>query len=850
MAQQYRAEFAVRLEAYGDRPALVDEAGRELSYAALAACADDFANSLGPDKQLILLEAKNDIRTFEVLLGGLRCGHPLILTSPERHKSEEIAQSYGVSVRVGPEGVERLADKAPDLHPDLALLLSTSGTTGATKLVRLSHGNIQANAAAIADYLRLGPNDRAITSLAPHYSYGLSVINSHLLTGAKLILTDHSVVDDRFRALFESQNVTSMAGVPYTYELLERSGFRTWAPETLATLTQAGGRLPPELVERYRRWCEGRGVRFFVMYGQTEATARMSYVPPEMLAGNEATIGRPIPGGELMLVNPDGTFVEHPDVEGELVYRGPNIMLGYAREEADLARGPELDRLETGDLAVRQTNGLFRITGRKSRFVKPYGLRVSLDEVETKLRKRGLVPAVTGTDEFLAIAYVGTERPEQLRADLARELGLPEAVFRVQNVENLPTLPSGKVDYRGILESSSHAVSESIDILDLFLAAFPGKIVQPSDSFVSLAGDSLNYVVLASAIEDRLGYLPPGWERTSIADLSGSDNIDGGSANWLRWLDTEILLRALAICAVVVSHVSDLQVGGGAEALLLLLGFNQARFQFERFKSGRLWLAVRRMAVRILMPYFLLMAAYAATGKPVSGASWLLLSNFEGRFATLLEPYWFIEAIFQSMLILLALSSLRSVQQFASAKPLGFGVTLLGISLLAKLAAGRWLPHEHLLNRTPDQLFYLIALGWCLYFARTQAVKLSLLALSLTLWMIQARLLIVPGWELIGGGSRGFWVVFATLLLLYVPRLPVFSPIRSLVIGVSAASFTIYMLHVFPIWILHEKLAAPQPLAIIVAIATGYVAHFVIAWATHLFPNFRVVKEATGPLPH
>ena len=243
----------------------------------------------------------------------------------------------GPDVIVGDGDIrERRPGTAHDLHPDLALLLSTSGSTGSPKLVRLSHDNLRCNAASIADYLGLTPDDRAITSLPMHYCYGLSVVHSHLLVGAGLVLTDLSVVDECFWRLAEDAGATSFAGVPYTFEQLERSGFTERALPSLRYVTQAGGRMAPERVGRWRDHGRRSGWDLVVMYGQTEATARMAWLPPDRADAHPEAVGIPIPGGSFRLEPVDE--VDEPGV-GELVYAGPNVMQGYAVSAADLARG-------------------------------------------------------------------------------------------------------------------------------------------------------------------------------------------------------------------------------------------------------------------------------------------------------------------------------------------------------------------------------------------------------------------------------------------------------------------------------------------------------------------------------
>ncbi|MEO6627011.1 MAG: AMP-binding protein, partial [Aquihabitans sp.] len=258
------------------------------------------------------------------------------------------------------------------LHPALALLLSTSGSTGSPKLVRLSRRNLMANADAIVDVLGLQEEDRGITSLPLHYCYGLSVLHAHLAAGASLVCTEASVVDPCFAGAVRAHQVTSVAGVPHSFAMLERTDPERFAVPSLRLLTCAGGAMPIDAVNRWSDRCERWGADLVLMYGQTEATARMAYLPPALARSRPTAIGMPIPGGRLRL----DPVADVDDGVGELVYTGPNVMMGYAAVEADLASGDNLDELRTGDLARRGTDGLFEVVGRRSRFIKPFGVRV------------------------------------------------------------------------------------------------------------------------------------------------------------------------------------------------------------------------------------------------------------------------------------------------------------------------------------------------------------------------------------------------------------------------------------------------------------------------------------------
>jgi acyl-CoA synthetase (AMP-forming)/AMP-acid ligase II len=312
--------------------------------------------------------------------------------------------------------------------------------------VRLTWRNVESNARAIIEALGIGPDERAIASLPFHYSYGLSVLNSHLVAGGSVLVTDASVIEPRFWALFDEWRCTSFAGVPYTYEILLRTGFEKRALPSLRTMTQAGGRLHPDHVERFHRWMIARGGRLFVMYGQTEATARIACLPPELLPFKRGAAGRAIPGGELAIESETGSTVSGT---GEVVYRGPNVMMGYATERADLARGDELGGvLRTGDLGYLDEDGILFITGRAKRIAKVFGLRVNLDELEGMLRARGPVAAVGAENSIHLHCEFGCEAEfSALAREMAAKLRVNHSAFRFVRVSALPLTANGKVDY-------------------------------------------------------------------------------------------------------------------------------------------------------------------------------------------------------------------------------------------------------------------------------------------------------------------------------------------------------------------------------------------------------------------
>lgn len=337
------------------------------------------------------------------------------------------------------------------LSDELALLLTTSGSTGSPKLVRQSHRNIEANAKAIVKYLGIDQNERPITTLPMNYTYGLSIINSHLLMGATILLTAKSFMEKGFWKFFKEQQATSFGGVPYTYEMLKKLRLFSMNLPSLKTMTQAGGKLTPELTREFAEFAAKKGIRFFVMYGQTEATARMSYLPPENALAKCGSMGVAIPGGEFSLIDDKGDVIDLAEAVGELVYKGPNVTMGYAECGDDLIKGDEWGGvLVTGDMARRDKDGFYYITGRKKRFIKMFGNRVNLDETERLLKT--IVPdcACAGEDDHMEIYITRQGMEKEVQGFIAGKTGINPVAFKVIQLDRIPKNEAGKTIYTAL----------------------------------------------------------------------------------------------------------------------------------------------------------------------------------------------------------------------------------------------------------------------------------------------------------------------------------------------------------------------------------------------------------------
>jgi len=405
--------------------------------------------ALKSDNAVLLLDEKLN---EEIRNGLIENYKPDFIVS----SNENSSPNYSLSFKYESLNFIRRIEYNPiNIFPDLSVLLSTSGTTGSPKLVRLSYKNIQSNAESIADYLQIDETERPITTLPINYSYGLSVINSHLLKGAAIVLTEKTVFFRDFWNLFNEYKCTSFAGVPYTYTMLKRIGFDKIELPTLEYFTQAGGKLSEEFIKHFNDYSIEKKVKFYVMYGQTEATARITYVPPEKLNDKIGSIGISIPNGELKIMNDGNEIINSRDV-GEIVYKGDNVMLGYAETRDDLSKGDELNgMLSTGDLGYKDEDGFFYVTGRMKRFIKIFGLRINLDEVQKMIENHFKISiACTGKDELLKILVHSDDHLTEVKVkeEVMKMYKLSFKSLVVKSTPEIPTNSSGKYDYKKINE--------------------------------------------------------------------------------------------------------------------------------------------------------------------------------------------------------------------------------------------------------------------------------------------------------------------------------------------------------------------------------------------------------------
>jgi acyl-CoA synthetase (AMP-forming)/AMP-acid ligase II len=445
-----------------DRVALRDgRSGRNWTRAELRQAALRVAARLEcGKKKLVFLEASTRAGAVIGLLGAAAAGHAVALVDPalsaEKRVRLEALYRPNMTLRAVDDGdlVEIDVSAADDvesaaaIHDDVFLLLSTSGTTGSAKFVRLSHRSIEANARQISMALHIDENSVAIAHLPLHYSYGLSVVTSHLIAGGSVAVIDDAITSPGFWSKVADANGTHFPGVPFHYVTLARLGFSI-VPASVKTFTQAGGSLDMRFQKIVAAEIEKRHAHFFVMYGQTEASPRMTTLPHDMWTEKPGSVGKALHGARLAILEEDGREAMSADVVGSVIFEGPNVMMGYAEGAPDLSLGDvQCGRLETGDIGRLDEDGYLYLVGREKRFAKIAGLRLSLDEIEREIARTVPVICLDAEDKIM-VCFEGAD-PADLKGALraiATEYKIPAATFKPHGLDAIPRKTSGKVDY-------------------------------------------------------------------------------------------------------------------------------------------------------------------------------------------------------------------------------------------------------------------------------------------------------------------------------------------------------------------------------------------------------------------
>jgi acyl-CoA synthetase (AMP-forming)/AMP-acid ligase II len=423
-----------------------------IDYFELEARVQKAIKTLPSQRCLIALVAHSSLDFVIYYLALIRCSHVILLIDPAISEplSSELLSHYQVNHFIDGNSIQMLNEQSHDLADELCLLLSTSGSTGSSKLVKLSKQNLAANCVSITQCLPICQQDVVMTFLPLSYSFGLSILHTHLMQGASIVLQSESLMSATFWQAFEKFKVTSFYGVPLSYQLLNRLGPEKMPLGRVRYMAQAGGRLLARDWKMLSDFAISKELKCFVMYGQTEATARIAYLPAEHFNSQVGCIGVPIPGVEIQLVDSAGELVTNFDSPGELCVRGENIFGGYAASVSSLSFFERLNLLKTGDIALKNASGLYKIIGRSKRICKIAGRRINLDEIQSWLEVACQFEVVcVGSDDDVTL-YAEQVIATEIIKQLATKLQCHSRLISFQVLNSIPRLSNSKVDYNAL----------------------------------------------------------------------------------------------------------------------------------------------------------------------------------------------------------------------------------------------------------------------------------------------------------------------------------------------------------------------------------------------------------------
>ena len=338
--------------------------------------------------------------------------------------------------------------KKNKLNKDLSLLLPTSGSMGVAKFVKLSKENLKFNTNSIIKYLKIKKNDVAITNLPVGYSYMLSIINSHFEAGGSIITTKYSIIEKKFWEIIKKNKITSFNGVPYTYEILNRIGLKKLKVKSIKYFTQAGGKIEKNLLIKILDFCKKNKLKFFSMYGQTEASPRISYLQPKFSNKKIGSIGKAIPGNKIYLVNKKREKITKPFSEGEIACEGKNVFIGYSKNYKDLINNNNKKFvLYTGDLGYFDNEGFFYITSRVNKVAKIFGYRIDTGALENFMSQKGYKIKCLSNNKKIFIFTEKKYKKETLVTTISKESNLHIDTFELIKLKKFPRTSNNKINY-------------------------------------------------------------------------------------------------------------------------------------------------------------------------------------------------------------------------------------------------------------------------------------------------------------------------------------------------------------------------------------------------------------------
>lgn len=333
------------------------------------------------------------------------------------------------------------------LNNKICLLIPTSGSMGSSKLAVLSYDNIEDNTKKISKYLNIKSKDKVSTNMSLSYSYMISIINSHVNVGASIYVTNESILTRDFWINFKKNKITSFNGVPYAYKILDQLNIKLAFNKYVKSFTQAGGDLEKEVKYRIINKCKKNKIKFFCMYGQTEAGPRISYLDPKLSLEKIGSIGKPLKGYRVEILNSKNEIIKKRNKIGRLILYGKNVFLGYANSLKDLTKNIKLKKkLVTGDYGYKDNNGFIYLTSRSGKIAKIFGYRIDILKLEYKMKKLGYIIFCKEKNGKLTVVFEAKYNKKNLLKKLSDITNLDQSGFIIKHLKKIPINKNQKID--------------------------------------------------------------------------------------------------------------------------------------------------------------------------------------------------------------------------------------------------------------------------------------------------------------------------------------------------------------------------------------------------------------------
>jgi long-chain acyl-CoA synthetase len=455
------------IKKYKNNIALITEKDN-FSYDSVISYVNKFFKGIN-DRSLVLIKCQNSFEIFIAYIAFVELNCPIMLVdgnlSDENYlevinaykpnyifqikRKDKIKLNYDLIKTFGSyELIKNKIKNNMKINDQLSLLIPTSGSTGSPKFVRQSYQNIFTNIDQVTQSLNVQSHDRAITTMPLNYTYGLSIVNSHLYNGASIVINNYSFIDKNFWNVLKDSKASNFGGVPFMYEMLDKIGFKKKITKDLKYITQAGGKLSQNLSKKFIKLCKDNNLKFITMYGQTEASSRMSFLDWKFAEKKMESIGKTVNGGKFSIIDDKGNYINEPYKIGELIYEGKNVSMGYASGYLDLNKKDEnKGKLFTGDLAEKDNEGFYYIRGRLKRFSKIFGVRINLDEIEILIKKLKIECICTGNDKILSFYLIDSFDKEEMTNKISKTIGIHRSAIHLKKIEAIPRNSSGKILY-------------------------------------------------------------------------------------------------------------------------------------------------------------------------------------------------------------------------------------------------------------------------------------------------------------------------------------------------------------------------------------------------------------------